>query len=268
MRCLIFLILMLPFFSIGQNGAPVTLGARSIALGNASIGLKGADALLNNPAGLATITSFHAIVAAEQRFANQDLQSIAAGAAISTSSGVIGLSLNYFGFDLYNEQRIGLSYSRSLLQNFSIGAQLVLHNTQIEEYGSKLVPTFEIGLMMEIIPELTVGAYVFNPMRIELNEDELLPTAIRLGFAYAPSDKSLFVAEVSKDIEYPVEVKAGIEYKVVDQLMLRTGISTAPEKWSFGLGYLIENAGLRIDVSASHHQFLGFTPGFSVVYQP
>ncbi len=255
-------------FGWSQNGLPSTYGARSIAMGNTGVSMEDVGALLNNQAGLAGLTSFSALIAAEQRFAISDLQSVAAGVALPTGGGTFGLSLQYFGFDLYNEQRLGLTYARNLFDNLSIGAQFVVHNTRIEEYGSKWTAAVELGLRYEITDGLAVGAHVFNPARIEVIEGEFLPTVLRLGFSYKSSDKATFAAEISKDIDYPVQVRAGFEYQLAAPIALRAGVQTAPEKWSFGMGYHLEKQHLVVDLSASHHQFLGFTPAISLAFIP
>jgi long-subunit fatty acid transport protein len=253
-------------YGYSQNGLPSTHGAKSIAMGNTGVTMNDIGALLNNQAGLAKLTSFSAILAAEQRFAISDLQSAAAGVALPTGGGTFGLSLQYFGFDLYNEQRIGLAYARKLFDHFSIGAQFVAHNTRIEEYGSRWTPAVELGLLYEVTEGLSVGAHIFNPARIEVLEGEFMPTVLRLGFSYESSDKATFAVEVSKDIDYPVQVRAGLEYRLADPVALRAGIQTAPEKWSFGIGYWLEKQKLLFDLSASHHQFLGFTPAISLAF--
>lgn len=236
-------------------------------MGNTGVTQDDISALLNNQAGLAELTAFSAVIAAEQRFAIAELQSAAAAAAIPTSGGTFGLSLQFFGFELYNEQRIGLAYARQLFEKLSVGAQFMVHNTRIEEYGSKWTPAVELGLLYEVTDGLSVGAHVFNPARIEVIEGEFLPTVLRLGFSYQSSDKATFAAEVSKDIDYPVQVRAGIEYRLAPPVFLRAGIQTAPEKWSFGVGYWLEKQNLVIDLSAAHHQFLGFTPAIGLVYE-
>ncbi len=266
---LIPLLLFLSCWCYSQNGLPSTYGGKSIAMGGTGVTFQDVNALLNNQAGLAGIDRFTAIISAEQRFAAQELQSLAAGIVIPTAlGGTFGLSLNYFGFDLYNEQRIGLAYSRKLFPELSIGAQFLLHHTQIEEYGSRVLPAVEFGLIYDVTQELSIGAHLFNPMRIEVLPEEFLPTVLRIGLSYEPSEKALFLAEVSKDIEYPVQARAGIEYRLVEQLVIRSGIQTAPEQWSFGLGYWLKEQRLQLDVSAAHHQFLGFTPGISLSLRP
>lgn len=237
-------------------------------MGSTGVAQSDVNALLNNQAGLANLQAFSALIAGEQRFAVSELQSAAAGAALPTSGGTFGLSLHYFGFDLYNEQRIGLSYARLLLENLAIGAQFVVHNTRIEEYGSKWAPAVELGLLYQITDGFSVGAHVFNPARVEVVEGEFLPTVLRLGFSYQSSNKTTFSAELNKDIDYPVQLRAGVEYQLVRVVFVRAGIQTAPEKWSFGVGYWLEKQNLAFDLSAAHHQFLGFTPGVSLIFKP
>ena len=249
-----------------QNGLPVTLGAKSIAMGNTGVAFNDVQAILNNPAGLTSLSSLSLIIAAEQRFAISELQSLAAGVAFPGRSGIFGLSLQHFGFDLYNEQRIGLTYARSLSDHFSVGAQLIVHNTSIEEYGSKWTPAVELGFLYEITAYLHIGVHIFNPARIEIIEGEYLPTVLRLGFSYRSSENVLFAAEINKDIDFPVQVRAGLEYQLAKPLFFRVGMQTAPEKWSSGIGYQLENQALKIDFSVAHHQFLGFSPAISLSY--
>lgn len=250
-----------------QNGLSFTQGARSIALGKTGVTFKNVNALLNNPAGLSFLEDFSALVAAEQRFATEELRTVAGGLALPTAGGTFSLSVQYFGFDLYNEQRLGLGYSRLLTPDLSLGVQFLLHNTQIEEYGSKFIPTFELGLLYSVTDQITVGGQVINPTRQEVVPDEFLPTELRLGISYQSSESVLFILEAAKDIEYPVQVRAGIEYRVIDMLYLRTGISTEPTLWSFGVGYYAEKSGLQIDFGASQHQFLGISPALSISYR-
>lgn len=259
-----FSLLIIQGFS--QNGLPSTYGAKSIAMGNTGVSRGDIHALLNNQAGLANITSFSAIIAAEQRFAISELRTVAAGVVLPTDGGTFGLNLQYFGVDLYNEQRVGLSFSRRLFDHLAIGIQVGVHTTRIEEYGSHWVPTAEAGILYQITSQLSFGLHLLNPVRIKIIEGEFLPTVMRLGFSYQSSDKASFAVEINKDIEYPLQVRAGIEYQLADPFFIRIGIQTAPEIWSFGLGYILEKQQLAFDLSAANHPFLGYTPAISLAY--
>lgn len=248
-----------------QNGAPPIAGARGAALGQTGLTFTDAYSIFSNQAGLAYLKSFSGVVQAERRFMLSEIQSLSAGAALPTGSGTFGLSLNYYGFEDFNEQRIGLAYARKLFPKMSIGAQFLYLNTRIPEYGSTANFTFEVGLLMEIVPQLWAGFHVFSPIRVETVPNEHLPTILGLGLTYKPSEKVNINAEVQKDIEFKLRVKVGIEYQAADPFFLRIGAGTEPTLVSFGVGYHIQD-NIAIDLASSYHQVLGFTPSIGVAY--
>lgn len=265
--------LLLIFLCIGsmpslyaQNGALALGSAQSMAMGNAGVAFSGAHSLWRNQAGLALLERPQFIAAGEQRFLLSEIRSLSAGAAYPTSSGVFGLSLNYFGFDAFNQQQIGLAYGRKLLDQLSIGARFLYMGTRIPEYGQRSQLTFEIGVMAQLLPELQIGAHIHNPLAIEVVENEILPTIFSLGLAYRPSEKLLITGEAEKDIDFPVRAKFGLDYQLIEALSLRAGVASNPSQISFGVGYQFEN-GLSLNVASTYHQYLGATPGFDVTYR-
>jgi hypothetical protein len=253
-----------PLLVFTQNGTPPVGGARAIGMGYTGTTFTDINSLFSNQAGLAKLERATAIAFAEQRFLLNELQGLNAGVALPTNSGTFGLSLNYFGFDDYNEQRAGLAYARQLVDKLSIGAQMLVLNTQIAEYGNQANVTFEIGLLAEVLPQLSLGVHLYSPARIEITTDEYLPSVFKLGLSYLPSDKLSILAEVEKDIDYALRTKVGLEYNVLDQLSMRMGLATQPVNISFGLGYQLKN-GLALDVASSYHEILGFTPSAGII---
>lgn len=267
-KILIFIILCLLLqlpSAIAQNGVSPIGGARAIGMGNTGVAFTDVNSLFSNQAGLAMVESLTVTAFAEQRFQLSELQSVTAGAAIPTKSGTFGVSVNYFGFEDYNEQRAGIAYARKLMDKLSIGAQFLLLNTQIPEYGNKTNVTFELGLLAQLLPQLNLGLHLYSPARVELAPDEYLPTVFKLGLSYLPSDNLTLLAEVEKDIDYPARTRIGIEYQLLDVLDLRMGVATAPMNLSFGLGYQISK-GLSLDIASYYHEVLGFSPAAGITY--
>lgn len=259
-----FFILICPIVLLAQNGTPPVGGTRAVGMGYTGTTFTDINSLFSNQAGLAKLEKVTAIAFAEQRFLLNELQGLSTGIALPTNSGTFGLSLNYFGFEDYNEQRAGLAYARQLVDKLSIGAQLLVLNTQIAEYGNKANVTFELGLLAEILPQLNLGLHLYSPARIELTTDEYLPSVFKLGLSYLPSDKLLILAELEKDIDYDLRTKLGLEYNILDQLSMRLGLATQPINLSFGLGYQLKN-GLTLDIASSYHEILGFTPSAGII---
>lgn len=249
-------------------GDNLPLGSRSAAMGHASSTLSDIWSVQNNQAGLAHIQTLSAGVYYENRFLLPELGLSAVGFAMPLKSGgTIALSYSMFGFEAYKDSKLGLAYARRFSETFSGGIQLDFLNTRISEgYGSKSTLAVEAGAQVKLLDGLILGAHVFNPTGSKLADynDEKIPTIMKLGLAYTFNEKVIVAIESEKNIDYPASFKAGLEYKVVPQVYLRGGLSTRPVESSFGIG--LEFGVLRINLSASMHQELGYSPQADLQY--
>jgi hypothetical protein len=260
-------------FAGGEN---YPIGARSAALGNASVTLSDLWAVHHNQAGLAGLTSPVAGIHYENRFSMQELSLKAAAFALpvpGNGRSVIGLSMVSFGYSAYSDMKVGLAFGKQLGDKYSVGLQLDYLQTSIgNEYGRKGAVAAEAGLQAEVIDNLTMGVHIFNPTRAKLLEYKIqeeieierIPTIMRFGFDYAFSEKVSVSLETEKDVYFKPIFKGGIEYHPIDILYLRGGLSSDPVYNSFGFGLDINS--FRLDFAASKHQVLGYTSQISLVY--
>ncbi|MEM7105174.1 MAG: hypothetical protein AAF502_18700 [Bacteroidota bacterium] len=266
MSIFISLALMLAAFQVsGQNGSPPSAGAKGLSMGNAAVNFHDINSIFSNQAGLAFLDNWSAMIHAESRFLLPEIKMINAGFAYPTSFGTFGLSVSYFGFDLYNEQKIGISYARKLFDDVAIGVQFDYLGTSIAEYGNSGRFTFEGGVQARLMEMFLVGAHVYSPIRVSLTENENLPTEFTAGVTWEASDKFLIAVEIEKDIDFPASFHGGLEYLILDKLALRAGVSTQPVQNTFGIGLFLGN--LVIDIGSAYHQELGFTPSVSIAFQ-
>ncbi|MEM8523024.1 MAG: hypothetical protein AAGG68_00200 [Bacteroidota bacterium] len=249
-----------------QNNQSSLAGARGAAMGSTGILFTDINSAFVNQAGLANLEGFAGNVFAERRFLNSPINSISGAAAAPVSFGTFAITINSFGIENYQEQKIGLAYARQLLKGLSIGVQFDYLSTNIPLYGNVGVFTFEAGLQAQLLQDLQFGFHLYSPAQIDLVEEVPLPTIYKAGLAYTPSDKVFLIVEVEKDIDYPVRFKAGAEYQFSETFFLRTGIATQPTLASLGIGVLF-NERLAVDISASYHQILGVSPSVGVSYQ-
>jgi hypothetical protein len=251
-------------FSANDN---YLFGGRAAGMGNAAVTLYDFWAVSHNQAGLARMENMAAGVYFENRFLVKEL-SLGAGAfVLPTHSGVFGVSFNYFGFELFNESKVGLAYARTFGERFSAGIQLNYNNTYIaEDHGSRGNLTFEMGAIFHILPQLSIGAHIFNPTRAKIADfaDERIPTIFRTGLSWEFSEKVVVIAETEKSINHAPVFRAGIEYHISDPIYLRGGIGTNPASNAFGFGMALGN--LKMDIATSFHHVLGYSPQLSFVY--
>jgi hypothetical protein len=251
--------------TIAQSGITMVSGAKGAAMANAASTFQDVFSITSNQAGIAFLENTTVGLLAEQRFLSADIRQFGVVAAMPSKFGSFGLLIQTFGFDVYNEQKIGLTYSRKLSKKFAIGVQFDYLNTRISEYGSFSGISFEGGLQAEVLKNLWLGASFSNPFKIEIAPDEYLPTQLNFGLSYRFSDKIFLATEVQKDFEYPASVKVGLDYRIIEPLSIRLGVGTEPIQNSFGVGIHLKN--LTLDFAARYHQILGFTPTFSMTYE-
>ena len=249
---------------IGLNNAEST---RSLSLGGSSLLFQNIDAAFSNQAGLADVKGVQAIAFVEQRFDLAELSTASFAVAKNFNFGTAAINLSSFGFSDYSNQKLGLAYARKLFDNLAISGQFDLFNTQIKGYGSTQYITFEVGVYSKLTNQIHIAAHIFSPGNVGITDNDELSSRIRIGAKYIASKKVNISAEFHKVIAAQDDIRVGIEYMVIDKLILRVGTSFDPSKYSFGFAYQLPK-GIYIEGGYSYHQQLGNTPGIGVKYQP
>jgi hypothetical protein len=92
---------------------------------------------------------------------------------------------------------------------------------------------------MKLNETIWLGAHIynFNQAKVADFQDERLPVIMKAGISYRPTEKLMLNLETEKDISFPQTFKAGLSYKIVPSLTLRTGISTKPFVSSYGFSF-------------------------------
>ncbi|MEY4902739.1 MAG: hypothetical protein RLZZ292_554 [Bacteroidota bacterium] len=284
-----FLSLLLSFSLSAQNAFAPIGGARGAGMGGASVAFNDINSAFSNPAGIAYLEHFSATVYAERKYGSSAILLGNVALAKPSKFGTFGVQMQYFGNPDYSDQKLGLLYARKLFQNLSLGASVNALNTSTSLNGNITTLSFELGLTCQLLKELRLGTSVYNPIHARtvnsnLFPEDYIPTILRVGGVYLPSDKVTFALEAEQNINYSVPVtttpnpinsygnpaaitiKAGVEYHLSEALTVRAGYKTNPSILTFGLGYRLQS-GARIDASAQRHNVLGFTPGVSFSYE-
>jgi hypothetical protein len=257
-------------FHIWASGNNYPAGARAGAMGNSSLTFRTVFSSFHNQAGLGYLEEIQFGAAYRNNFLLKQTGLKSAALAIPVSQfGVVGLSVNSFGYSEYGEHKFGLAYAKKFADYLSMGIQINYLQTQFNSnYGSRGVIVAEFGVMGKLTDELTVGAHIYNPTRTYLSEEikDRVPTIVKAGLGYEFSEKLLTTIEVEKDLDIKkANFKAGLEYRPYEPVALRFGFNSYDVKLSFGLGVYLGN--LQLDIASEYHQTLGFVPQASAVYK-
>ncbi len=242
-----------------ENAATMTLGGAGVAYPGAAAGL-GNDAV----PGMGEKWGVFLGSALPYGITGWQTAQLQGFFPLSKSDG-LGLDLTHSSIEAYSEQRVRLIYGRRLGAKLLVGGSADLLHVSAREYGSAAGVNVGLSVLANPLPDIWLGARVQNPVQFELG-DALVPTVFRLGAAWRAGPTLILLAETEKDLERPVQVKAGVEYHPLDLLVLRLGLRTGPGRMAFGGGIRLQN-GLAFDTGVEWHPVLGLTPSATIVWR-
>jgi hypothetical protein len=242
-------------------------GGRSTGLAGAYVAMNDGWSVFHNQAGLAAVQTIDAGVYYENRFGLNALSDKGVFAAMRFGKSVFAASYHTFGYSEFASSKSGLAYAMGIGERLDVGVQLNYYTVRLgENYGRAMAVSAEGGFIYRLNNKLTLAAHVSNPNRAQLSEylDERIPAVFRLGGAFQFSKQVVLTGEVYKDTQFDPAVRTGIEYKITEAIALRGGFASAPQQYTFGFGYKLNQ--WLFDIAAAYHPVLGFNPHISFMY--
>ncbi len=245
-------------------------GASNLGIGGSSVAVSNLWSVYHNQGALGYFEGMQAGIYYENRFNLPEFGLKTAAFAMNINPGTFGLSFSSFGFSHFSDNKIGLAYGMKLADFIAVGIQIdYFLIAQDSYYGNISAFSGEIGIYANPFEDFYIGAHVFNPWRTKIAEyqDERLPTILRIGIAYNFSEQVQYTLEVEKDLDYAPIFKTGLEYDIIKNFTLRTGVSLSEKNFfpAFGLGYNFK--GMSIDLAFESHPLLGLKSGISIAYR-
>lgn len=240
-------------------------GAKAAGVGAATVTFSNAWAVQNNIGALAFIEAPQLAFGFNTRLHLQELTTFGALAVYPLQNGALGASFSRYGTGPYSIQAAGFGYSHKI-SYISLGIKLSYLQQSIEQFGSHSSFVLEAGGKAALLPQLFFAAHAYNLSlsRFSSRTEERIPTLLKAGLSYLPTDKLRLHVQSFKDIDFKSRFSAGLEYALIQQLQLRTGIQTRPLTSSFGLGIQLKS--VLFDYAFRHQSFLGVQHHLSIGY--
>jgi hypothetical protein len=268
MRVLLHLLIIVSFISVSSG--QMNPGAKQIAMANSDVALSDdVFSLFNNPAGLAQLNWRE--IGAYYSPAPFGLNELSNGYIAYTEPlgfGSAGIGVMTYGFELYRESRLLLSFSTLYLNRFLGGVSFNYHTISIIGYGSKSVFYLNAGCLGYLTDELRIGFSIQNINNASFtSREDQIPILLNTGLSYNIYDNINLNFAIEKDIRYNTSVKSGINYDLIDNLSLRLGFANEPAEFSCGIG--IHFSYFNFDYAVFTHSDLGLThqAGFIISFE-
>ena len=239
------------------------VGARSLAMGGTYVALANtAEAIFLNPGGLSQITGVEISLFYQKPFGLDDVNIGSVSASFPLWRTRLNLGLFTLGNSLYEEQAFVLAYSKSYHDRIFYGFNLKYQLVRINNHGSDGTLGLDIGLVVPIHQQLSLGFVAKNINRPSIGKSrEKLPQTFNTGLALYPHPRMILNLEIFKDVRFEQEIRFGVEFKAFDNLALRTGTSNNPSRFSAGFGIHVNR--FTVDYAFFTHNDLGLTQQMS-----
>lgn len=255
-----------PTLAAGQSGYDLFGSARASALGYATTALTPMAGVHANPAASAADSLRRVSFYARQSFGFAALRYGSVDGTWPFGWGVLSAGASTFGGEAYRE----LHYSLAVARTFQLGTSRRVHlgvtgryyHTRIDGYGRAGALGLHLGLLLSLLPALHFGAHATNLNSPSLADGEALPQTLAVGLQYRASPRLQVLADVFKDVAFPASVRGGLEVRPISILALRAGVTTAPTRFTGGVG--IRLGRVRAHVAAEQHPELGWSPSASL----
>ncbi len=183
------------------------------------------------------------------------------------SFGAAALTLQRYGFGLYREVTAGIVAGVRSGEIWSAGIGVNGYALSIAGYGSAFCVGIDAGIVVDLSDEFRAGFSAQNLNAPAIGRcRERLPQLLAAGCSYRPMDALTLAADVVKDLRYPVDFIAGLEYAPVPAFRILAGSGT--ESSGFRAGAIVAFEPVEAGYLFSSHPELGATHRFTLRLTP
>lgn len=266
MKRLVPLIFSILLISSIFSSAQISPGAKQVSLSHSSVALSNdVFSLFTNPAGLSQMNWREvAVYYSPAPFGLSELANGFAAYHEPTEYGSFAAGFMFYGFELYKENKIALSYSNRFNKNFFAGLTVIYQSITIENYGSDHAFNLIAGGLTYILPDLRLAFSLENLLRSSYGDEKnQIPVLFATGASYDLFPYLSLNLSMLKELDHTASVRFGIDYMIIDYINLRFGVGSKPSSFAAGLG--INYSMLEFDYAVFNHQDLGFTHQFGLL---
>lgn len=257
MRCLVFFSVFLFYFNALCSFELTTPDAIRTGCGQIVFtGSCNAASFTMHPALLGSTDIFNISFSKKTLYGITALKNQSVSMTFLTQLGGFGFAFHQFGNKNYSETTLALAWGAKLIQSLNAGILLNYHQLSIKNYGVCNQYSIDISVIYKL--EIPIQLYTSIQNLTQQNIKNIkgsMPVIINPGIRYCHNKQISLACEYAKEINYPAQIRYGIEIKLVHFLILRSGCTQSPE--TFTLGFRLKGFGFLLDYGLQSHRVLG-----------
>lgn len=233
---------------------------RSVSLGGSGV----SQSVLFNPAVLSLTRQRELSTSYYNYFLMKGISTLSASFQYPNRVLDAGVTMASSGDKAYRESLLTLSVGKLLNTRWTTGLSIsyrFISSQFINETPGRL--TAGLGITYKSADNVLLGFSALNLPFLTVNNPAKISITnyycLRGGIAWQFINSLLLTTEVENNVESPITVHLGIEYKPFDSFRIRMGIRTEPFLPSAGIGYTYSV--FTLDGAVTYHPVLGVSAG-------
>ena len=209
----------------------------NLAFGRINLNSKGNFVdIINEPSSIINFNLKGGEVTWSRPFQINELQQTTFSIGLMHKNWGLGISASSFGNSIYNESMLVLGVARSFKRRLSFGANIILYQLKISDYGTAHTPGLSASMRYNIDDKWDWVTTVrnINYPNIGSSKEEL-PQAISTGFIGIMHEVITIAAEWEQDLAYRGAIKFGVRVKPLKQISFSVGYVSNPGQLTAGL---------------------------------
>ncbi len=264
-HCITFILLLQGSIALTQD---VAVDARSQSLGFAGTMLAKTVTAFSSPASIATVERACLSAHTQSQWGIAEWSSAALSAILPVKNTALAFGYAASGYQAFLESHMRLSAAHAFGKKLDAGISMeYIRIRQTEHAGNLQAFVPALSLQMTPVPAIVVGIHIVNPLKSGYFPSGYtsLPSRISAGIGFSPDPTVLVCLEWSKEWDTKPVYCGGIELAFGKYFRLRTGVSSSSiMQYGMGLGMRVKH--VQIDLSATHHAVLGYSPALTMLY--
>ncbi len=225
-------------------------------------------AFFTNPAGLSELPTAVAGIGYQNDFQLKELSVRSAFICAPFQTVNFSGGFSHSGYQYFNTQQYSFALAKQLAPWLNMGLRFNYHNRYQSGNQNAHLITLDAGWQLAPSEKIHLGFYVLNPAgsqwHLENLEEDHGPL-MAASVAYFPVSGLQLEAGLAKEMAFPPTFSLMLSNQVHKTIRLRGTAASAPLRFGLGSGIVWQN--IHFDMGLAHHETLGFSSAFGLIYQ-
>ncbi len=260
------------FFFLSANAPlaqnPLFKSPTSGILGGSGALEKSLWAFFTNPAGLSELSTAVAGIGYQNDFHLKELSARTAFVSVPFRTVNFSGGFSHSGYQHFNTQQYSLALARKLAPWLNMGVRFNYHHRHQSGSQNAQLITLDAGWQLAPSEKIHLGFYALNPARNQWHQEDLEEDhgpLMATSVAYLPVSGLQLEAGLAKEMAFPPTFSLMLTSQVHKTMTLRGTAASAPLRFGLGSGLVWQN--IHFDMGLAHHETLGFSSAFGLLYQ-